>query len=60
MSECTDYWCEHYGKASGQCDRCDRKDGVEEKHDLGMVLKKRTDRLVELNMDSNKNKGIQR
>ena len=52
--ECTEYWCDYYGKGSEKCDRCVRKDNTKDKSDLSVVLKRRTDKLMDSFMGANK------
>ena len=46
-AKCTDYWCDYYGKGSEKCDRCIKKGNTQEKSDLSVVLKRRSDRLMD-------------
>jgi hypothetical protein len=44
MSDCFDYWCEHYGKGGGQCDRCTKKlreQDISDNIDLQVLLNRR-------------------
>jgi hypothetical protein len=54
MSECTDYWCDDYGKASGNCDRCDRKENAKDEPELRTILKRRAEKVMELDKTANK------
>ena len=54
MSDCSDYWCEHYGKGNEKCDRCVNKDSPRDKPELRVILKRRADKLMELTKKSNK------
>jgi hypothetical protein len=62
MSECTDYWCDDYGKANGKCGRCEKKDCVKNKSDLRMIFINQADKHTgfDNNQNKNKNKGRQR
>ena len=45
--ECTDYWCDYYGKGSEKCEQCVKKDATKDKSDLSVILRKRADRLMD-------------
>jgi len=60
MSKCMDYWCEDYGKVSVRCERCEKKEKVEEQSDLRVILRRRADKLMELDNNQNKSQGQQR
>jgi len=60
MSNCTDCWCEYYGKGSEKCDRCVKKDIVQDKPELRVILKRRADKLMGIDKGSYKNKGHKR
>ena len=57
MSDCTDYWCEHYGKANTQCDHCVKKDSVKDNPELRVILQRRANDLMELGNAPSKGKG---
>ena len=40
MGKCSDCWCEHYDKSRGNCDQCIKKEGENEKMDLGVIFKR--------------------
>ena len=52
MAKCNDCWCEHYDKNKGNCDQCLKKDSKKEKSDLGVILKRRAVRQMELDKKS--------
>ncbi|MDR0304928.1 MAG: hypothetical protein LBH98_09235 [Chitinispirillales bacterium] len=60
MSECTDYWCNEYGKANGNCDRCEKKENAKDESNMRVILKKRAEKVMELDKLSNKNFGQNR
>ena len=60
MSKCIDYWCEHYGKGSDQCDRCTKKENDKDNVDLRVILRRRADELMEIGKTSDKEKGQSR
>ena len=57
MNKCDDYWCEHYGKNSGKCDRCVKKGSVQDAPQLQVILRRQADKQMELDKTKNKNKG---
>ena len=57
MNKCNDYWCEHYGKSSGKCDRCVKKDSGQDKPDLQVILRRWADKQMGLDKTLTKNKG---
>ena len=57
---CNDYWCDDYGKNSEKCDRCVKKESVKDKPDLRVILKRRADRLMELDKNSSKGQREER
>jgi len=60
MNECNDYWCDHYGKTDGHCDHCVKKDDLDDKSELHVILKKRADKLMALDKNSKRYKGRNR
>ena len=42
MVKCDDYWCEHNGKATGNCDRCTKKEVNTGKSDFRIIIQNRT------------------
>jgi len=40
MEKCNDYWCEHYEKNKGNCDRCLKNEAGKDKPDLRVMLEK--------------------
>jgi len=57
MSECNDYWCELYGKNSGKCDQCEKKESEGDKPDLRVILKRRQVEQMQLEKSPGKNRG---
>jgi len=41
MVKCNDYWCEHYDKSKGNCDKCLKNEPSGPGADLNIILKKR-------------------
>ncbi|MDR2589598.1 MAG: hypothetical protein LBC71_01225 [Oscillospiraceae bacterium] len=60
MSSCSDYWCEHFGKNSNACDRCNDKEMSIDKPELRVILKKRAVEQMELSKIHTKNIGHER
>jgi len=60
MNKCDDYWCEHYGKDHGECDRYNKKDIANDKNELQIIIKRRADKLMELDNISNREQGQSR
>ena len=59
MSKCTDYWCEHYGKANAQCDHCPKKDNAQQDTpELRVILQRRANDLMELGKTPSKSRGL--
>ena len=48
MSDYADHWCEHYGKGSAKCGQCVKKESEQERPELRVILRRRTDKLMEL------------
>jgi len=47
MEKCNDYWCEHYDKNKGNCDRCLKNEPIKDKPDLDVLLKRRAVKQME-------------
>jgi len=60
MSKCNDHWCDYYGNDSKMCDRCEKKDSINDKPVLRVILKRRADVQMELDKMTNKTKGQER
>jgi len=58
MSKCIEYWCEYHGKNNSKCGRCEKKTNDNQKPELQVILKRRSDMLMEL--DKKQHKGQQR
>ena len=57
IDNCSDHWCENYGKGSEKCDHCEKKQASQDKTDLKVVLKRRAYYLM--GVDRSKNiKGV--
>jgi len=41
MEKCDDYWCEHYGKGSGACGECSKKESEKDRPDFRTLLQQR-------------------
>ena len=41
MLKCNDYWCEHYDKNRGNCDKCLKNEAAAPVPDLNIILKNR-------------------
>jgi len=39
MVKCNDYWCEHFDKNKGNCDKCLKKEESKDKPELNALLK---------------------
>ena len=49
MAKCNDYWCEHYDKNKGNCEKCLKNEETKEKSDLSVILKKRAVKQMGIN-----------
>jgi hypothetical protein len=57
MGECSDYWCEHYHTCNVKCESCDKKERANDKPELHVILRRRSNRLMNLeNYKKNKSK----
>lgn len=41
MNKCNDFWCEHYDKNNGNCDKCLKRDKRQGDIELNVILKRR-------------------
>ena len=55
MVKCDDYWCEHNGKSTGNCDNCIKKEISAEKSDFRAILQKRAFQQIKLDKESSAN-----
>ena len=52
MPKCNNCWCEHYDKNDDNCDKCLKKEMEEDNPELGVILKRRAVREMELDKGS--------
>jgi hypothetical protein len=55
MAKCSDYWCEHYDKNKGNCEKCLKSEDTKEKSSLSDILKKRAHKQMGINKKGNTN-----
>jgi len=60
MNQCTDFWCEHYGKESEKCDHCAKRENVNETPELRVILQRRAVNMMEIDKSSTKGHGQER
>jgi len=60
MSECKDYWCEHYNTGNTKCNHCDKKEKTNDTPELQVILKRRADKLMNVSESYKKSKSQNR
>ena len=59
-SNCNDHWCEDYGKGNEKCGQCVKKYSEKDRADLKVMLKRRADKLMEIDRGVEKRNGQDR
>ena len=58
MEKCVDYWCEHFGKGSSNCGKCEKKEVYKDRPDIRTLLQRRAYKQMELDRGNDSKKSM--